>query len=164
MRSNFFTPTLVLFLVLAGTVSVLPCKCVPSSLSSYYRRADAVVTGTVISVSTDDAKNITAKLGVSERWKRALPAQIDVITENSSCAYDLQVDGKYLLYLKAMPSGKFSTMQCQGNIVFDKSQKARNWLRRYGKMGKVEFNSVLFPNIFENSLTDVLEIVIDECP
>ena len=133
MKYNLFLSSLVVLLVLAGTVAVFPCKCVPGSLSSYYRKADAVATATVIAVSTDAEQKITVKLSITDRWKRGLPEQIEVITDKSSCGYEVQLNEKYLLYLRVTSSGQFSTMKCQGNLDFDKSQKARTWLRRYGK-------------------------------
>ncbi len=164
MKHNLFLSSLAAFLVLAGTVAVFPCKCVPGSLSTYYRRADAVAVATVIAVSTDAEQKITAKLSITDRWKRDLPNQIEVITDKSSCGYDLQLNEKHLLYLREMSSGQFSTMKCQGNLDFDKSQKARTWLRRYGKKGQTKISSVFFPYLIENSILEIFKDKVQGCP
>lgn len=164
MRHNLFLSPLVAFLVLAGTVAVYPCKCVPGSLSSYYRRADAVVVATVTAVSTDSEHTITTQLNITDRWKRALPTQIEVVTDKSSCGYNLEPNEKHLLYLKVMSSGQFSTMQCQGNLSFAKSQKARNWLKKNGKKGNTLISSAFFPYLTENNLFEIFEDKAPGCP
>jgi hypothetical protein len=157
MRHNLFLSSLAAFLVLAGTVAVYPCKCVPGSLSSYYRRADAVVVATVTAVATDAEQTITTKLSITDNWKRALPTQIEVVTDKSSCGYNLEPNEKHLLYLKFMPSGQFSTMQCQGNLDFAKSQKARTWLKKNGKKGVTLTSSAFFPYLTEDRLLEIFE-------
>ena len=138
-------------LILGGTVAVFPCKCVPGSLRTYYRRADAVVVAKVVSVATDKDQNVTAKLEVLESWKRNSADNIDVIT-GSSCAYDFQVNEKHVLYLRNAPSGNFSTMRCQGNLAWRKSQSARTWLNRYGKKSKVELSLLFLPEYLDDDL------------
>lgn len=164
MKHYLFLSSLVAFLVLAGTVAVFPCKCVPGSLSSYYRRADAVAVATVTDVSTDAEQTITAKLSIADHWKRNLPTEIEVITDKSSCGYEFQPKEKYLLYLTVTPSGQFGTMKCQGNLDFSKSKKARTWLRKYGKKGQTKISSVFFPYVIEDSLVDIFEERVDGCP
>jgi hypothetical protein len=148
---------LVLFVILTGAVSALPCSCVPASLKTYYRRADAVVTAKVISVSnsTEGEVTTTAKLEIIDVWKRGLPKQIEVMT-GSSCAYDFQVGEKHLLYLQKSRADKFSTMQCQGNLSLNKAQKSLNWLKRYGRKSKAELALFYLPDLFEENLSDFL--------
>ena len=154
MKIKCFSKLLfIAFLVLTGTITALPCRCVSASLTTYYRWADAIVTAKVISVSTDSDQNTTAKLEISDTWKKSLPKQIEVIT-GSTCAYNLQVDENYLLYLRTAPSGQFSTTKCQGNFPLDKAQKSRNWLKKYGKKGRVELSSIIMPDYFEDNLID----------
>jgi hypothetical protein len=148
---------LVLFVVLTAAVSAFPCRCVPATLKTYYKRADAVVTAKVISVSnsTEGEVTTTAKLEIINVWKRGLPKQIEVIT-GSSCAYDLQVGEEHLLYLQKTQADKFSTMRCQGNLPLNKSQKSLNWLKRYGKKSSAELSSVYLPDLFDERLSDFL--------
>ncbi|MEP6901327.1 MAG: hypothetical protein ABJA66_06225 [Actinomycetota bacterium] len=156
MKINGFSKLLfVALLVLTGTISALPCRCVSASLNTYYRWADAVVTARVLSVSTNSEQNTTAKLEISDIWKKSLPKQIEVIT-GSTCAYNLQVDENHLLYLRTAPSGQFATMKCQGNLPLDKAQKSQNWLKRYGKKSRVEVSSIISPDFFEDNLVDSL--------
>jgi hypothetical protein len=156
MKIKSFSKLLfVTFLVLTGTMTAVPCRCVSASLTTYYRWADAVVKAKVISVSTDSEQNTTAKLEISDIWKKSLPKQIEVIT-GSTCAYNLQVDENHLLYLRTAPSGQFSTMKCQGNFPLDKAQKSQNWLKKYGKKGSIEVSSIILPDFFEDNLVDSL--------
>jgi hypothetical protein len=148
---------LVLFVVLTAAVSASPCVCVPASPKTYYKRADAVVTAKVISVSnsTEGEVSTTAKLEIIDVWKRAVPKQIEVIT-GSSCEYDFQIGEKHLLYLQKTQTDKFSTMQCQGNLSLNKAQKSLNWLKRYGKKRKAELTSFYLRDFFEENLSDLL--------
>jgi hypothetical protein len=148
---------LVLFVVLAAAVSAFPCSCAPASLKTFYKRADAVVTAKVISVSnsTEGEVTTTAQLEVIDVWKRGLPKQIEVMT-GSSCAYDFRGGEKHLLYLQKTQANKFSTMQCQGNLSLNKAQKSLKWLKRYGKKGKAELTSFLLPDFWEENLSDLL--------
>lgn len=161
MKLNFFYKLLLgVFLVLTGTIAAFPCKCVPASLSKYYRRADAVVTAKVISVSTDSEQITTAQLEISQVWKKDLPKQIEVMT-GSSCAYNFQVNEKHLLYLQSRSSGQFSTMKCQGNLPLDKSLKSQNWLKKYGKKANTGVSSILLPDYFADSLNNLFFEVDD---
>jgi hypothetical protein len=148
---------LVLFVVLTAAFAAFPCSCVPASLKTYYKRADAVVTAKVISVSnsTEGEVTTTAELDVIDVWKLGLPKQIEVMT-GSSCAYDFQVGEKHLLYLQKTQADKFSTMQCQGNLSLNKAQKSLKWLKRYGKKSKAELTSFFLPDFFEENLSDFL--------
>jgi hypothetical protein len=148
---------LVLFVVLAAAVPAFPCSCAPASLRTYYKRAAAIVTAKVISVSnsTEGEVTTTAQLEVIDVWKRGLPKQIEVIT-GSSCAYDFQVGEKHLLYLQKTQADKFSTMKCQGNLSLDKAEKSLKWLKRYGKKSKAELTSFLLPDFWELNLSDLL--------
>jgi len=111
-----------------------------------------VVIAKVLSVATDNDQNVTANLEVSDSWKRNLDNNVKVIT-GSSCAYDLHVNERHLLYLLDAPSGNFSTMRCQGNLAWGKSQSARKWLNRYGRRSKVELSLLFIPEYFDDDLT-----------
>ena len=142
---------------MAAAISVFPCRCVPASLQDYYGRADSVVTARVISVSTstEGEKLTTAKVEITDVWKKLLPGQIEVIT-GSSCLYNMQAGEKHLLYLQTASEGKYSTMQCQGNLPLKKAQKSLNWLKKYGKKSLAVFDSIYFPDFFEERLGDIL--------
>jgi hypothetical protein len=156
---------LILFVVLTAAISAYPCRCVPASLRTYYRRAEAVVTAKVISVSTsvEGDRLTTAKLELIDVWKKALPKQIEVIT-GTSCVYNFQVGEKHLLYLQNAPAGKFSTMRCQGNLPLNKAQKSLNWLKRYGKKMSPALSSFFLQDLFEVRLSDfLLETETGDC-
>ena len=153
MKIRFLSKLAVtLFLVLTATGTVFPCRCVNASLNAYYRRADAVVTAQVVSVSTDAAQNTTARLEISEAWKKALPSAVEVIT-GSTCAYEMQAGESHLLYLQAASAGQFSTMKCQGNLPSDQAGKSKNWLKRYGKKSSVARSADFLRDFYENDLT-----------
>jgi hypothetical protein len=156
-RAIFSKTILALFVVLTAAVAAFPCRCVPASLQTYYKRADAVVTAKVLSVSTSTEGDqlTTVELEVIDAWKKDLPKEIKAIT-GSSCIYIFQVGEKHLLYLKNTPTDEFSTMRCQGNLPLNKAQKSLNWLKKYGKKSNAELSSVFLPDLFEERLSDFL--------
>ncbi|MBC7900883.1 MAG: hypothetical protein H7070_12620 [Saprospiraceae bacterium] len=137
-----------------GTSVAFACRCQSASLRTYYNRADVVVVAKVSSVSTDARQMTTAKLAVSNVWKKDMTGQIEAIT-GSSCAFDFKEDGEYLVYLRATPDGKMSTMQCQGNLPFNRAGKAKTWLKRYGKIGIAASGSFVGDNFFVPGYTDL---------
>jgi hypothetical protein len=156
---------LVIAVILTAAAAALPCSCVPATLKTYYKRADAVVTAKVISVSnsTEGEMTTTAKLEVIGVWKQRLPKQIEVIS-GSSCVYNFQVGEAHLLYLQKARADKFSTMNCQGNLPLDKAQKSLSWLKRYGKNVRTWLTSYYLPDFFEVRLSDFLsETEVGDC-
>jgi len=161
----FSKSLLALFVVLTAAIAAFPCRCVPASLKTYYGRADAVVTAKVISVSTsaEGDQLTTAKLEVIDAWKKDLPRQIEVVT-GSSCIYSFQAGEEHLLYLQNTPSGKFSTMRCQGNLPLDKAQKSLNWLKKNAKKSRADVSLIYLPDFFVEILSDFLfEAEIGDC-
>jgi hypothetical protein len=149
---------LLVLVILTAAVAAFPCTCVSASLKTYYKRADAVVVAKVISVSnlTEGEVSITAKLEIIDAWKKMLPKQIEVIS-GSSCMYNFQVGEKHLLYLQKAEANRFSTIQCQGNLPFDKSRNSLNWLKRYGKKSRPKLSSSFYlTDFFDVRLSDFL--------
>jgi hypothetical protein len=156
---------LVLVVILTSAAAALPCSCVPATLKTYYKRADAVVAAKVISVSNSAQGEVTttAKLEVIDVWKQRLPKQIEVIS-GSSCVYDFKAGEEHLLYLQKAQADRFSTMKCQGNLPLDKARKSLNWLKRYGKKFRTSLTLYHLQDFFDVRLSDFLfETEVGNC-
>jgi hypothetical protein len=114
------------------------CKCVSSDITQDARRADAVFTGTVISVQKPpndkapegetppegdkgSATGVTTIMVEAERsWEGHVPAQVELTTAASSAACgveDLEADKKYLFFAQS-DNAKLTIDSCGGTSLF----------------------------------------------
>lgn len=113
------------------------CKCVSSDITQDARRADAVFTGTVISIQKPSGKapegetppegdkgsttGVTTIIVEAERsWEGHVPKQVELTTAASSAACgieNLEADKKYLFFAQS-DNAKLTIDSCGGTSLF----------------------------------------------
>jgi hypothetical protein len=114
-----------------------PCKCVKQTLSKYYKSADAVVLAKVIEINSQSENTVEVKLEISDSWKSNITKIFTISVAKTSCEYALKVGEEHLLYLKKFEAEKWTTNQCMGNLLKNKSANVQKWLRASGKKANV---------------------------
>lgn len=117
----------------------LACRCTePESTAAAYRAARAVVIAKVLELRPT-ADGFTAMLSVIQAWKQAVPRRT-LVASRTTCKYDLQPDGEYLLYLVHDPKmlegktdGTYTTGICLGNKPRAKASESIRWLNGHGR-------------------------------
>lgn len=128
-----------LILLLALPAVSLACRCIEDiTPESAYRQADVVVRGQARTVRGDiNKEGATANVRVSQAWKKATRAEIEVLT-STTCAFEFQPGEEYLLYLRESSNGTYTTRRCLGNRSIAEAQKALDWLKRRGAPAAIE--------------------------
>jgi hypothetical protein len=128
--------------------SALACRCLePKSPQRAYDHAKAVVIAEVIDVRPDPrGDGFAASIAVMQAWKEDLPARLDVLSA-TTCKFDLQPHGKYLLYLTHDPKmmrgaseETFTTGLCLGNKPLAAAPEIVRWLRIHGRGSSIRSN------------------------
>ena len=137
VRFSLFRVGLTLALAALAT-SAHACRCVePVPPASAYRHASAVVKARVVDVQVNAAEqSATARLTVSQHWKRGTAAEIDVFTD-SNCAYPFEVGREYVLFLlKDRPLPGYVSARCMGNqpVEGTRADAVLRWLRQRGEV------------------------------
>lgn len=128
-----FNLVLGVILVFASAGTAYACKCVKQTLKKHYQSANAVVTARVVEVIEKDENVTEVKLQISDSWKSSVAENLVIITGKTTCDFTMRVDEEYLLYLKKLDSGEWTTNVCMGNMPKNKAANAGRWLKLYGK-------------------------------
>ena len=123
---------LAAFVVLAQA-NAAACRCpVHVSASTFYRKAQFVVTGKVVEVHANaNGDGWTATVAVDRAWKAEVPKTISIST-HTTCAFEFTRGAEYLLYLFRDPAGGFYTSKCVGNLPVAEAGARLRWLERNG--------------------------------
>jgi hypothetical protein len=111
------------------------CRCIEPTVKAAYRRADLVVVATIDEVDRS-GETVKVRATVSDAWKVSAPAQITFLS-GETCAYDVGVGQKHLLFLYNGEGGVYGTVRCRGSRSLASARKSIAWLRRFGKSASV---------------------------
>jgi hypothetical protein len=121
-------------------VESLACRCTePKSPEIAYQRATAVVIAEVVRLQPrKEIDGIEVDLRVMKAWKKKDLPQTLTIFSGTTCQYQMEPGGQYLLYLghdeKMQPRGQkyaYTTGRCLGSGPLSESSLAVNWLREH---------------------------------
>jgi hypothetical protein len=118
---------------LGAVRTINACRCVEPSLPEAYRAADAVVLAKVQRLEPRPELGGSAIfLFVESAWKGEVDQEL-AITTGTDCLYSVEVERKYLLFLRRGAGRAFTTGRCMGDRPLEGGEQTLRWLEQSGK-------------------------------
>jgi hypothetical protein len=109
------------------------CRCREPTIQQAYRRAELIVYGTVVDVtSRAGADRLHVTLEVGKVWKGSADPTI-AVTSGSNCRFEPARGRAALLYLVRSATGEWTTGRCMGNSVGEAASARVPWLDQHAK-------------------------------